>query len=170
VPLPPAPTPPSIEAPPAPLVEPLLPPAPPELPVVPPVLPLVPVAFPPAPALVVALVVAEPLGPLAVDPADPDDDPVDVAAAGPVESLPCSEHARAAPSAHKKTAFEHRSIIVKPCSTMAYKLPWPKISVREWNSLRGGIYLGEQCGMADAEWIRNHFAPHPAISGWSVKG
>jgi hypothetical protein len=87
----------------------------------------------------------DPLGPLVDDPGDPDDV---VLVPPPVELLaPLSEHAIAAPTTHRKKAFEHRSIIPNFLTG--------KISVGEWNSVFGGIPRS----YASAEWpVPDRFA------------
>jgi hypothetical protein len=102
----------------------------PPLPVVPAVLPLV-LLVPEPPALVVEPL-PDPVGPLVDDPAEPDVVIVELPPPPLVVLLaPSSEHASAAPATHRKNAFEQRSIIDK--------LSLWKISVREWNSVFGGI-------------------------------
>ena len=105
---------------PPPVVAPALPPEPPPLPVVPAVLPVVVLVLELPPALVVLEAPPDPLDPLVDDPLDPEDD-VDVPPPWPVvDLLVSSEHASAAPTTHKRMAFELRSIMVRPCSIIAF--------------------------------------------------
>jgi hypothetical protein len=95
----------------------------PPLPVVPAVLPLVLLVPEPPPALVVDPP-PDPLGPLLDDPAEPDVDTVEVPPPPLVVLLaPSSEHAYAAPTTHKRKAFELRSIMVRPWSRLHTQPP-----------------------------------------------